>query len=651
MQRFVKKLMPSWFKNAGAARRRSTAKKQTARLTVEALEDRLVPTVVFQPHFAGESVVSGQGTGLNSATVFLLFEGSYWTQTAAGQQDKIALTNAAQSVINSPYFSALSQYTANQGNVQPIFGGSFVDGTALPVNFAPATVTNQLSWTTNLDGDVVRAFTTLGLPQSASPTPIYVIVTDPNVTSGAPGWGGYNEAPDAATGNRHQVWASTQIFSGRSNVDTDSFTLTLSHELAESLSGAVAFNAQLAPFSVSNPQSGIVQIGDEEPNTFSPTVFTDYSARLATGALVQAYWSQRDHAFVVADGNALVDNRQPIWGVNSFGDAFYTGTWNSLSPPAPPAPVAPPTYQLQPGGILQQVLGGVTTTIDTGVRSFVPLPDGSLYDLHYTGVASLYKGGTSWVQLATAIQSIAAGNDGDVYVLGTLSSGGNLLRYRSGVQDAAFHQTGVQSMAVGSDKVVYVLLAPTAGQTLGTLERFPNGVLDSVFKYPGVQSIAAGNDGAVYVLFGPNSSNPMSLYRIKNETWDQTFALGPVQSIAQEDNGNIYVLHGPGANSNELFRLRNGTFDNTFGSLFTLYGGYSGVQSIAAGNDGNVYVLFLPTTGQTSGNLYRLHNGGWERLVHCASTSAASPACNRLPRAATAMSTSSSPPLRGPRGP
>jgi hypothetical protein len=58
--------------------------KRPARLGIEALEDRTVPTIVFNPVFGSETYFGGHTsnfTVLNSPKVYLIFWGSYWGST------------------------------------------------------------------------------------------------------------------------------------------------------------------------------------------------------------------------------------------------------------------------------------------------------------------------------------------------------------------------------------------------------------------------------------------------------------------------------------------------------------------------------------------------------------------------------------------
>jgi hypothetical protein len=92
----------------GAARRprASTRRPQhtRARLGLEALEDRMVPTVVFNPVFGSETV-TGSKVGMLSPRVDLVFQGASWTPANENPYIK-----AVGNILSGPYLSGLTQY-------------------------------------------------------------------------------------------------------------------------------------------------------------------------------------------------------------------------------------------------------------------------------------------------------------------------------------------------------------------------------------------------------------------------------------------------------------------------------------------------------------------------------------------------------------
>ena len=92
-------------------------------------------------------------------------------------------------------------------------------------------------------------------------------------------------------------------------LDQDGFTQVFSHELAEAMAPSVH---------VSDPGNLNLgyQIADGEPESFGQ----GYTYRLRSGDLVQAYWSQRDGAWVVPDGSS--QKFTLTWATASFNNTY-----------------------------------------------------------------------------------------------------------------------------------------------------------------------------------------------------------------------------------------------------------------------------------------------------------------------------------------
>src|SRR6516164_1097690 len=99
-----------WFRktfriDARFASRSQSVRRRKTLLQLEQLEDRTVPTVVFQPHFSGERVTTGSvKDGMTSPPVELIFWGNFSTDQV------FQLGNLAGTVLSSPYLSSLQQY-------------------------------------------------------------------------------------------------------------------------------------------------------------------------------------------------------------------------------------------------------------------------------------------------------------------------------------------------------------------------------------------------------------------------------------------------------------------------------------------------------------------------------------------------------------
>jgi len=314
----------NWFRGRPGtkpARRPPPARKRhKARLQLEELEDRTVPTIVFSPKFGIETIAPGStNDGMQNPNVSYIFSGSYWTKTAQGQQDEKALLNSAKSIMSGPYLSGLTQY-GSDGTAT--FSRSWNDPSTLPNNPSAGAI----------QGFLQNSISSRGTDPGNTDyrhAPIYVVVSDPNFSANsggknAPGtffslqYSTYLGFPTFVPEKINMVYVGTQT-GADGHVITDWFTMTLSHEFAEVVSdpgyqGAHYNPPGALPLNLGN------QIADNEPELGS----THYGYRL-NGALVQPYWSNRDQAFIVPDGNSQNFYLYPIWNDST---ATFTGTFN-----------------------------------------------------------------------------------------------------------------------------------------------------------------------------------------------------------------------------------------------------------------------------------------------------------------------------------
>ena len=96
-----------WRKPFLASSSRKPFLKNRARLELEGLENRTMPTVLFVPQLGAEGVPSGNGEALGLQSVHLDFWGpsSYWTPSLVSQ-----FTSAATSLLSSDFLSGVTQY-------------------------------------------------------------------------------------------------------------------------------------------------------------------------------------------------------------------------------------------------------------------------------------------------------------------------------------------------------------------------------------------------------------------------------------------------------------------------------------------------------------------------------------------------------------
>jgi hypothetical protein len=336
-----------------------TKKKSPTRPTLEALEDRLVPTIAFTPQLGTPTVTSSSSANalsLHSPPVVLIFTGNSWSEF-----NKENVTNVVKDIINSPYLSKLTQYgyqgtatyaALHEDTATPKLdapGGNTPKATTL-VTFVNNEIANNPSWVPATSSS------------DAQQQPIYVVVSDPADSNGSYG---YN-TPDGSSA--HVIYVGTTSNSS-GWVNLDSFTSLFSHELAESIAPYITvsdpgktngngFNSSGQP----NP----LQIGDGEPDNGPTNSYYDF--RLGSGELVQAYWSQSDHAFVVPDGTTQTFTLQPIWSGNSFSGQYNLGVNGDQrgNNYADQITIDQSAFWRQAGGV-QVRLNGELSTFDPGI--------------------------------------------------------------------------------------------------------------------------------------------------------------------------------------------------------------------------------------------------------------------------------------------
>jgi acrosin len=280
------------------------AKKHRARLEVEPLEDRTVPSILFTPQNGAENVTLGSGSTLGTVSwgvpLYTIYWGSYWA-TSAGSAYASSIQNSLNaSYYNSPYLDGLHQYNINYRAGVP--GG----GTVSVFDYSdPA---NGFS-----DGDlqnVIRnAIHNLGLPEADTylNEGIYFVMTPPGINSSDPKASGYHQV--TSDGSHEVVYA----WIGTGGGSLDRATLLFSHELVEAMSDPRLNGWTIDPLPTQPLRS---EICDNEAQ--------QYRYRL-NGYLVQAYWSKADGAYLVSDGNTqnfIVNNHQLIINGDQLGPDY-----------------------------------------------------------------------------------------------------------------------------------------------------------------------------------------------------------------------------------------------------------------------------------------------------------------------------------------
>jgi hypothetical protein len=242
------------------------------RLTLERLEQRAVPSIVFGSY---PSVTTSDGGGpvIDNVHVELIFWGSQWTATPRPTPSPTAVENAVDNILGSGYLSGLSQYRSSVGNGSRV-GTVLVTDSSPPSQFTNANV-NAMLQTKIYDGTLPAPGTDsqllyMVIPQSGCSDPVEGLPAEHSFSSvGLDGKYRYGW-----TGNDGTLDTVTRFFS---------------HELAEA---------------VTDPEGTAIQISP--PNTATWNEIGDgtaesYKYRL-NNTLVQAYWSQQDQAYIVPTG-------------------------------------------------------------------------------------------------------------------------------------------------------------------------------------------------------------------------------------------------------------------------------------------------------------------------------------------------------------
>jgi len=288
------------------------------------LEDRLVPTVVFDPAGYGPATVQIAGTtvtrgnpvtsnpyALSNPSVYFIFEGKGWQLSSVD-----TMVTAAQKMLNSSYFSGLTEYGVT---AMPTYsaGQSTIDTTTDPnpdqdqsVNHVwqcvQNAITNNPSWAPSSS-------------TSAQSSPIYVQVRYGTTSA----WSGSNSySPSGNTGIPADYPLAVNVVDVDipTTTDLDGFTLALSHELIERLFTGIGGLYVTAPSQDTN------QICDGEPEGND-----QYDCRLggSSGPLVTSYWSVQTSAIIVPDpGGQPTVYLSPVWTGVGTSSAAWTGKFD-----------------------------------------------------------------------------------------------------------------------------------------------------------------------------------------------------------------------------------------------------------------------------------------------------------------------------------
>jgi hypothetical protein len=303
-----------------ASRARKPRRPQRVRPTVEALEDRLVPTVAFKPFFGAEGLFNNHNL-LSSSDIYPIFWGHWW----GDHMDQVAkLTAAFDSLINfvpNAYLVATKQYgTDGKVTFHDTYHDNYIVDTSSnpPAQVDHGSIGINFSFLSNEIEDLIYDAHAVPSPEDLHCDPLYVVITPPGVTSKEAGEEGFNVPGLHHVGDlqwREEVWVSTQQVNPSdpsSPLKLDYSTELFAHEVVEAITSPFGFLPGVGGATV-DPGLKWVGDGNHQLADFEPDGRYFYRLGGPGGSMAQAYWSDALQQFVVPDDNSLVVQLVPNW--------------------------------------------------------------------------------------------------------------------------------------------------------------------------------------------------------------------------------------------------------------------------------------------------------------------------------------------------
>jgi hypothetical protein len=610
---FVPMLVKNSRSVKGASRAGPSAKRKSStaarfRPGVENLEERLVPTVLFQPQFGNETRLLvndyGQtfdGPKLSNTPVHLIFEGEYWQHPTGITADDVL--QQVRNVTNSSYLSGVTQYG---GNGRAFLANDWKFDTSM-VAF-PHYLDGGLSfYRTDLAATAAQFINPAEAWTPLTARGLYFVVTPPeSVALDYLEAGSYHTVgvirPFGAPVCVPDGWLG---MTGATRLEQmDSFSTFFSHELVEAVTD---------PYVPGNPSGiepgvwvtdpagwpalpGFGQFG--EISDFEPL---QYNYRLANGSLVQSYWSVKDGAPIVPDGTSQVftlnlyvaTSRYSILTLTVNGDqAWYKNDSVVVDTVATPTgPGVRVTLNGEAVTFDPYTIAAININTGTGADTVnvERLPPGVVLNIH-TGT------GTDGVNLSPVAKQVD-----NVAGVVSIYGGGNttVTVYDSGTltQDVSYdinswnlyRQHGVGGLAgTGHDSLIAFFgvsqLAVAGARSNNTFHVTANGLVTPLTLY--------GNAGTDVLLFDDalNANNNGTEYTVTSESVarvgrDVRFVPGGARfttDTAFVKFYNLEFVNVSGGDSGNVFNVR-GVAENKY--LFLNTG--PGVNTVQVGDELN----------------------------------------------------------------
>jgi hypothetical protein len=553
--------------------------KRPTRLAVEALEDRCVPAIVFNPVFGqetrGDPNHTSNFTVLNSPQVYLIFWGTDWG-TTQGTAQANALRDDARAILESPYLSGLREY-GSDGHA--LFRASWIDSQSEPANGGTITdVQNEIAHAIDDPTSPIFGPPSFGPGSSSSVTtsPIYVVVTDPSHSGSGDRfnvYGSYNGHPI----NMILVNAGAALNGG---LKADTFSRNFSHEMAEVMSDPTddsrGVEAQRPAGLPGNLIGHSWAIAENEPATAYQDWSPGYYYRL-NGQVVQPYWSFQYGAFIVPDGNAQPFYLNALWTMDADGTARFSGT-----------------YDLRIGDGLANrndnividttAEGGVQVTFNGQTATFDP---GQIHSISVT---------TAEGNNNVAVRSTPYGVNATIN--GGLNSNNNVTIGKNGSLAGI---AGTVNVVNGSGHTALVVddSADTVGRTAKITNNSVTGLSDGDINYTAAQT-ATGNGVTSVTVYGGQVANTFDI--------QSTAAFAPL------------TLYG-GTFSNDTITIgNNGSLADIAGTVNVVPGSWGYTNLVVEGSNDlashdNVVLTDQSLTGLSQGAInYTTGPFGWTTL-------------------------------------